>query len=100
MEINQNKTGETLTAALTGRLDTNTAPKLQEALFGAIDGSVKTLEIDLADLDYISSAGLRVLLALQKLCTAHGASMFLSHCNDMTRDVFRMTGFDKILDIR
>ncbi len=52
------------------------------------------------DLDYVSSAGLRVLLALQKQCTAQGASMFLSHCNDMTRDVFRMTGFDKILDIR
>jgi len=100
MEINQNKTGENLTVALTGRLDTNTAPKLQEALLGTIDGSFKTLEIDLKYLDYVSSAGLRVLLTLQKQCAAQDASMFLSHCNDMARDIFRMTGFDKILDIR
>lgn len=98
MEIKQIKDGEILTAALSGRLDTNTAPELQNTLTTEIDG-MKQVNLDMTELEYISSAGLRVLLFLHKQCTAQGASMSLLHCNDITKDVFKMTGFDKFLDI-
>ena len=99
MEITQNKTGDTLTVAISGRLDTNTAPELQDALVSAIQG-MKQVDLDLAGLDYISSAGLRVLLFLHKQCTGAGAGLSIFNCNEMAMDVFRMTGFDKILHIQ
>lgn len=98
MEMTQNKTGDTLTVAVSGRLDTNTAPELQNALVPEIR-DIKKVELDLAGLDYISSAGLRVLLFLHKQCEGTGATLFLFNCNEMAMDVFKMTGFDKILNI-
>lgn len=99
MEITQNKTGDTLTVAVSGRLDTNTAPELQNALVPALK-DIKQIELDLAGLDYISSAGLRVLLFLHKQCAGTGAALSIFNCNEMAMDVFKMTGFDKILHIQ
>lgn len=99
MDIKQSKEGELLMVALSGRLDTNTSPELQDTLAPEIEG-VKKVEIDLTELDYVSSAGLRVLLFLHKQCALKGAALSLLNCNDMTKDIFKMTGFDSFLDIK
>ena len=86
-----------LTVALTGRLDTNTAPELEKTLNGALEG-VNVLVIDMEKLDYISSAGLRVLLALQKTMNRQG-EMKVLHVNETVMEIFEVTGFSDILTI-
>ena len=88
-----------LTVAISGRLDTFTAPQLEEALEGALEG-VKELEFDLRDLEYISSAGLRVLLSNHKKMEAAEGCFAVSNLNEMVKEVFGLTGFDEILTIR
>lgn len=97
MNIQKTVSGTTLTVALEGRLDTTTAPKLGEELRGSVDG-VSRLVFDLAKLEYISSAGLRVLLAMQKLMNRQGA-MLLRNVNEAVMEVFEVTGFSDILRI-
>lgn len=97
MTINKKLDGTTLTIALEGRLDTTTAPDLEKELKGGLDG-VTELIMDLERLDYISSAGLRVLLSAQKTMNKQG-SMKLIHVNDMVMEVFEVTGFADILTI-
>ena len=96
MNIQKTLSGTTLTVAPEGRLDT-TAPKLEEELRGSVDG-VSRLVFDLAKLEYISSAGLRVLLAMQKLMNRQGA-MLLRNVNEAVMEVFEVTGFSDILRI-
>ncbi len=98
MEIQQNKDGEKLTVALSGRLDTATAPQLEDSLNQALEG-VRELVFDFNGLQYISSAGLRLMLASQKKMSAAGGSMKLVGVNDVVREVFEVTGFTKILSI-
>lgn len=95
MEIVKTKNGNAFNVALTGRLDTTTAPQLEEAL--ELDG-VSTLEFDFAALDYISSAGLRVLLAAQKAMNKQG-EMKIKNVNSDIMEVFEITGFSDILTI-
>ena len=83
--------------ALSGRLDTVTAPELEAALQKSLDG-VSELTLDFDGLDYISSAGLRVLLAAQKTMTKQGA-MTLTHVNETIMEIFEVTGFSDILTI-
>ena len=97
MNIQKTVSGTTLTVALEGRLDTMTAPKLEEELRGSVDG-VSRLVFDLAKLEYISSAGLRVLLAMQKLMNQQG-EMVLQNVNEAVMEVFEVTGFSDILRI-
>ena len=97
MNIQKTVSGTTLTVALEGRLDTTTALKLEEELRGSVDG-VSRLVFDLAKLEYISSAGLRVLLAMQKLMNRQGA-MLLRNVNEAVMKVFEVTGFSDILRI-
>lgn len=97
MNIQKTVSGTTLTVALEGRLDTMTAPKLEEELRGSVDG-VSRLVFDLEKLEYISSAGLRVLLAMQKLMNRQGA-MLLRNVNEAVMEVFEVTGFSDILRI-
>lgn len=97
MIIQKTVSGTTLTVALEGRLDTTTAPKLEEKLRGSVDG-VSRLVFDLAKLEYISSAGLRVLLAMQKLMNQQG-EMVLQNVNEAVMEVFEVTGFSDILRI-
>lgn len=98
MDIKQTKDGNKLTIALSGRLDTTTAPQLEEALASALDG-VADLVFDFSQIEYISSAGLRILLNTQKKISAAGGSMKLTGVNDVVREVFEVTGFINILSI-
>lgn len=84
--------------ALSGRLDTTTAPQLEEALASALDG-VTDLVFDFGQIEYISSAGLRILLNTQKKISSAGGSMKLVGVNDVVREVFEVTGFINILTI-
>lgn len=97
MNIQKTVSGTTLTVALEGRLDTTTASKLEEELRGSVDG-VSRLVFNLEKLEYISSAGLRVLLAMQKLMNRQGA-MLLRNVNEAVMEVFEVTGFSDILRI-
>lgn len=86
-----------LTVVLEGRLDTTTAPELETELMDAID-DVAALTLDFEKLDYISSAGLRVLLSAQKKMNTKG-EMKLTHVNDTIMEIFEVTGFSDILTI-
>lgn len=97
LNIESKKNAAELTVALAGRLDTNTAPELETALNMSLDG-VKTLLIDMEQLDYISSAGLRVLLAAQKTMNKQG-EMKVLHVNETIMEIFEVTGFSDILTI-
>ena len=97
MNINKTIENETLTLALSGRLDTTTAPEL-EAVLDSDLGGVSELVFDFSELEYISSAGLRVILKAQKTMNTQG-SMKLTHVNDEIMEVFDITGFVDILVI-
>ena len=97
MVIDKKKNGTQMTVALTGRLDTITAPELESSLKEDIDG-VTELNFDFTNLEYISSAGLRVLLSAQKIMYKQG-SMVVKNANDMIKDVFDVTGFSDILKV-
>ena len=97
MEIIKNTNGETLTLNIVGRLDTTTAPELENELKASLDG-VNDLVLDLVDLDYISSAGLRVLLAAQKVMNKQGEMIILNASSDIM-EVFDITGFSDILTV-
>ncbi len=97
LNIHKTLDGSKLTVALEGRLDTSTAPQLEEELKGAI-GGVTELLMDFNALEYISSAGLRVLLSAQKIMNKQG-SMKLTGVNDVIREIFDVTGFSDILTI-
>ena len=86
-----------LTVVLEGRLDTTTAPELETELMGVID-DVAALTLDFEKLDYISSAGLRVLLSAQKRMNTKG-EMKLTHVNETIMEIFEVTGFSDILTI-
>ena len=97
MTIQKTRNGNELTIALTGRLDTNTAPQLELELNGCL-ASVEKLIFDLAALEYISSAGLRVILSAQKVMNRQG-EMVVRNVNEMVQEVFEITGFTDILTI-
>lgn len=97
MTIQQSRNEKKLTIALEGRLDTVTAPELEAALADALEG-VEELTFDFEKLDYISSAGLRVLLSAQKTMNRQGFMKVL-HANEMIREIFDVTGFSDILTI-
>lgn len=86
-----------LTLTLTGRLDTTTAPQLEAELKRSI-GGVESLVLNFTDLEYLSSAGLRVLLAAQKVMNKQG-KMVIRNVNETISEVFEITGFSDILTI-
>ena len=98
MTIQNNKNGRALSLALEGRLDTTTAPELDEVLKGSLDG-VTELTMDLEKLEYLSSAGLRVLLSAQKTMNKQG-SMVVKNANETIMEIFEITGFSDILNIQ
>lgn len=97
MTIEKKLEGTSLTLTLDGRLDTNTAPLLETELKQSLNG-ITELVFDFTKLSYISSAGLRVLLASQKVMNRQG-SMVLKNVNDDINEVFEITGFSDILTI-
>lgn len=97
MTIEQIKEGNTLTVTLEGRLDTATAPQLEGELRTAVNGVTKLI-FDFEKLEYISSAGLRVLLSAQKTMDKQG-EMLIRNANSEVMDIFEVTGFVDILHI-
>ena len=97
MIITQKMNGTNLEIALEGRLDTMTAPELEAVLNESMDGA-ESLTIDFSKLDYISSAGLRVLLSAHKAMSGKGG-MKVTNANEIVREVFEVTGFADILEI-
>lgn len=97
MTYTTKKDGNTLEIVLTGRLDTVSAPDLEKALMPLPEG-VNTLVYDFSKLDYISSAGLRVMLGLHRSLPMGGKTK-VTNCNSVIKEVFSVTGFDGILEI-
>ncbi|MCR5693801.1 MAG: STAS domain-containing protein [Clostridia bacterium] len=97
MKITKGQSGTALTVAVNGRIDTTTAPEL-EAVLGESLGGVEKLVLDLKELDYISSAGLRVLLSTQKKMNKQG-EMIVKNVSESVNEVFEITGFSDILTI-
>lgn len=97
LNITKQINGSSATVTLEGRLDTTTAPQLESELKSFID-SLTELVFDFEKLEYISSAGLRVLLSAQKTMSKQG-SMKLIHVSDEVNEIFEVTGFSDILTI-
>ncbi|MCR5474757.1 MAG: STAS domain-containing protein [Lachnospiraceae bacterium] len=98
LNISKNANDSSLEVALEGRLDTSTAPELEEALKDSLEG-VTELTLDLKSLEYISSAGLRVLLSTQKIMNKQG-SMVIANASEEVKEIFDVTGFSDILTIK
>ena len=97
LSINKKIENGTTVFSLAGRLDTTTAPELEQEIKSSLDG-VSELVMDMKELDYISSAGLRVLLSAQKVMNKQG-SMTIHNANDTILEIFEVTGFSDILTI-
>ena len=97
MKITKKQDGSALVIALEGRLDTTTAPDLENELKASLNG-ITDLTLDLTNLDYISSAGLRVLLSAHKTMMKQG-QMKVTNASDIVKEVFDVTGFSDILTI-
>jgi anti-anti-sigma factor len=82
-----------------GNLDTNTSPEAQEHFDGLLDQGASKILVDCAKVDYVSSAGLRVLLATVKGLTAAGGGLRISGLNETVREVFEISGFSTILSV-
>ncbi len=97
MNFEKTNNGTTLTVELIGEVDSMNTPELEEKLLKEIDG-VKELIFDLKGLEYISSAGLRVLLTMQKTMKAQG-SMIIRNTNEEVMEIFKVTGFVRLLNL-
>ena len=97
MTIEKNLNGTELTITIAGRLDTTTAPQLEAEFKQSITG-IEKLVLDFASLEYLSSAGLRVLLAAQKVMNKQG-EMIIKNVNETINEIFEVTGFIDILTI-
>ena len=98
MEVKFNKQDSTLTVVISGNIDTVTAPELDVQLQENIPG-IKDLVLDFAAVDYISSAGLRVILMANQQMEDVDGNMTVKNVNEDVRDVFEMTGFDSLLNL-
>ena len=97
MNIIKNKDNTTMTIAVEGRLETTTAPELEAVVKSELEG-VTDLTFDFANLEYISSAGLRVILTAQKTMNKQG-SMKITGANEIVREIFDITGFSSIMNL-
>lgn len=97
MTIEKKKNGTALTLAVKGRLETITAPELEAVVKNEL-GGVTELVFDFTELEYVSSAGLRVLLTAQKIMAKQG-EMKVIHVNEIVSEIFDITGFSDILTI-
>ena len=100
MKVEITKEESALCAFLEGRLDTASAADCEKALQPLKDNADKELVLDCSKLEYISSSGLRLFLALRKEVEAKGGKLVVRHINDDIRNVFTITGFFKLFDIR
>lgn len=99
MELNENRQGDVVILSLSGRLDSNTADGFEEKLLGKIRGGEKLIVLDFSDLEYISSAGLRVLLKAARELKQTDGKMHLCELKDYIQEVFDLSGFVSFLPI-
>ena len=97
MTINVERDFELVTLEITGRLDSTTAPNL-DAVIGELSEDVKELVFNVAELEYISSAGIRVLIGAYKKMSANQGIMRIERAKDIVREVFEMTGLLQMLE--
>ena len=98
LSVTKTKDNDTLTAVISGRIDTTTSPGLDNEIKSDLEG-IKKLVLDFTKVEYISSSGLRVLLSLHKTMTANNGELIISKPADMVVEVFEVTGFADILNI-
>lgn len=98
MEMNTVVDGSKAVIAIAGKLTVQTAPELESAI-GALDSSVNDATLDLSQVEYISSAGLRVIVGAEKLARSRGGQFRLLHPQDSVMEVFEMTGLSTVLTI-
>jgi anti-anti-sigma factor len=96
MDITEEKRGEVMLLGIKGRLDTSTAGRLEEKLLASIDGGERRLTLDCSQLDYISSAGLRVLLLAVKKMKGVDGKIILCGLKDQIKEVFDIAGFSSL----
>jgi anti-anti-sigma factor len=99
MQINVERKNETLITKVEGRIDGGNAREFENALSAAIRDDDRSLILDLEDLSYISSAGLRVILLIAKTLRKRDAEFLLCSLSDPIREVFKISGFDKIIPV-
>ena len=97
MTINVERDFELVTLEITGRLDTTTAPNL-ESVIGELSADIKELVFDMSGVEYISSAGIRVLLVAYKKINSENGSVRIEKANDMVYEVLEMTGLSEMLN--
>lgn len=98
MKTTKNRSADTLTISVEGRLDTTTAPALEAEVNDSLSG-LKELVFDFKDLEYVSSAGLRVLIFAQNTMSEQGGEMRVINSNEDIMEIFEITGFSDILNI-
>ena len=98
MNIDKNYNDKELTLTVEGRIDTLTSKELEDEITAEL-GNFDSLILDFADLEYISSAGLRILISTQKKLKADNIPMIIKNVTDSVNEIFRMSGFDKIMKI-
>ena len=98
MVIEKNLNGSELIVRVAGRMDTTTAPAVEAELKNSI-GDIEKLVLDFSELEYISSAGLRVILSTQKTMNKQGGEMVIRNVNETISEIFDVTGFSDILTI-
>ena len=99
MNITPHEEGSVKVLQFDGRLDTNTSPEAQVALDGLIGEGAQKILVDFEKLDYVSSAGLRVLLSTAKQLSRSGGELRLSNLNETVREIFEISGFDTLLSV-
>lgn len=99
MQITTNISNQNLIISLSGRLDTITSPQLEEEINRSSFDGIETVTLNMRSLEYISSAGLRVILMLHKKLAGTNGKLRLINVNDMIMEIFTMTGMDSFLEI-
>ena len=98
LQISKELTGEIFTVKLVGELNVKTSPTLESEIKNSLDG-VKELHLDFSEVKYISSAGLRVLLAMEKAMRRQGGKMTLLHVNSDVKEIIKLAGFLQVMHI-
>ncbi|EPR41740.1 anti-anti-sigma regulatory factor, SpoIIAA [Desulfovibrio sp. X2] len=96
MQVNENKNGDVVVLSVTGRLDSNTSPDFEERLLGRIRDGERKLVLDFGELEYISSAGLRVLLKATREVKAQNGKLVICGARDYIQEVFDLSGFTTV----
>lgn len=99
MNIEKSFVDKDLTVSIEGRIDTITSDDLDKSLKEEI-GNITSLTLDFSNVEYISSSGLRVIIATQKRLNDDDVRMKITNVNEIIKEIFHMSGFDKILDIQ